>query len=73
MEEIKRELRTKAYIVKGLTNLLRKDADYISEDAAEYDLVGLGESVREIKVTIQSLIDHIEDIEYLLYDVKRYI
>lgn len=26
-----------------------------------------------IKVTIQSLIDHVDDIEYLLYDVKRYI
>lgn len=73
MVETKREMRAKAQMIRGLTNVLRKDADYICVDADDHDLVGLGESIREVKDTIQSLIDNVEDLEYLVYSTKRSI
>ena len=73
MNENKREMRSKAQMIRGLTNVLKKDADYICVDTDDHDLIGLGESLREIKETIQSLIDNVEDLEYLVYSLKRYI
>lgn len=73
MMEVKREMRSKAQMIRGLTNVLRKDADYICVDADDHDLVGLGESLREVKETIQSLINNVEDLEYLVYATKRHI
>ena len=73
MEENKREMRYKAQIIKGLSNVLRKDADYICADTNDCDLISLGESLREVKETIQSLIDNVEDLEYLVHSSKRFI
>lgn len=73
MMETKREMRSKAQTIRGLSNVLRKDADYICADADDHDLVGLGESLREVKDTIQSLINNVEDLEYLVYSTKRFI
>ncbi len=73
MEDTRKEMRSKAHMIRGMSNLLKKDAEYICVDAEDHDLVGLAESIREVKVTIQTLIDHVEDLEYLLYDTKRYI
>lgn len=73
MNDNKREMRSKAQMIRGLTNVLLKDADYICIDANDHDLVGLGESLREVKDTIQSIINNIEDLEYLVYTTKRHI
>ena len=73
MNENKREMRSKAQMIRGLSNVLLKDADYICADTDDCDLIGLGESIREVKETIQSLIDNVEDLEYLIHTSKRYI
>lgn len=69
--EIKKEMRTRAQMIRGLINLLKDDADYICSDTDDFDLIGLGESIREAKETVQSLIDHIAELEYSLYLTKR--
>lgn len=65
--QTKLEMRKKAQMIRGMVNLLKDDADYICIDADDFDLVGLNESVREIKDTIQSVIDHVMELEYSLY------
>ena len=65
--ELKLELRKRARTISGLTNVLRTDADYICIDADDFDLIGLGESIREVKGTIEQLVDNVAELEYALY------
>jgi hypothetical protein len=69
--ELKKEMRTRAQMIRGLINLLKDDADYICSDTDDFDLIGLGESIREAKETVQTLIDHIMELEYSLYLTKN--
>lgn len=71
MNDIKREMRTRAELIRGLVNVLTEDAKYICVDAKDFDLIGLGESVREIKDTVDSLRDNVKELEYALYMAKR--
>lgn len=73
MTDNRREMRSKAQMIRGLSNVLLKDADYICADTDDCDLVSLGESLREVKDTIQSIINNVEDLEYLVYSTKRLI
>ena len=65
--ELKLELRKRARMISGLINVLKNDAEYINTDADDFDLIGLGESVSEVKATIQQLVDHVAELEYALY------
>jgi hypothetical protein len=67
MTNMKLEVRRKARTIKGLVNLLQNDATYICADADDFDLIGLGESIPEMKDTIQKLIDYVVELEYDLY------
>jgi hypothetical protein len=67
MNNAKLEMRRKARTIKGLVNLLQNDANYICADADDFDLIGLGESIPEMKDTIQKLIDYVVELEYDLY------
>lgn len=67
MNNMKLEVRKKARTIKGLVNLLQNDATYICADADDFDLIGLGESIPEMKDTIQKLIDYVVELEYDLY------
>jgi hypothetical protein len=71
MTEIKKELRSRARLLRGLANVLQLDADYIWSDASGFDPVCLGESLREAKMTMQQATDCLTEIEYLLYLSKR--
>ena len=65
--DIKLRMRKKAQLIKGLVTLLQDDANYICVDANDFDLIGLGESIPEVKDTIQRLIDNVMELEYDLY------
>ena len=69
--EVKKEMRTRARMIRGMINLLKDDADYICSDTDDFDLIALGESIREAKETLQSLIDHVMELEYSLYLTKK--
>lgn len=71
MTNIKREIKERAWLVRGLVNSLNYDADYIRADVENYDLICMGESIREIKATIQNLIDNVTELEYLLYLLRQ--
>lgn len=71
MNEIKRGVRGRARLLRGLTNVLQVDADYIWSDSSDHDLVCLGESIREAKTTLQQINDCMTELEYMLYLLKH--
>ena len=70
-KDVKQEMRTRARMIRGLINLLKDDADYICADTDDFDLISLGISIKEAKDTLQSLVDHVTELEYSLYLTKR--
>lgn len=67
MRNVKMEMKSRARMVSGLVNLLRDDAEQLTADTRDFDLICLEESVRDTKSTIQMLIDNVTEIEYLMY------
>lgn len=67
MSEIKMIMRSRARSIKGLINVLQSDAEFICADADDFDLVGLNESLPELKDTVERLTDNIAELEYALY------
>lgn len=67
---IKQEMIARASTLRGLANLLKDDAEYICSDVRDFDLIALGESIREAKDTVQSLINMADDLENMLHLAK---
>jgi hypothetical protein len=67
MRNVKMEMKSRARMVSGLVNLLRDDADQLSADTGDFDLICLEESIKDTKSTIQMLIDNVTELEYLMY------
>ena len=71
MCDIKKELRDRARLVRGLANALGYDAEYVHIDVENFDLMCLNESLRETKETMLKLSDNLTEIEYLVYLLKK--
>ena len=71
MCDIRKELRDRARLARGLVNGLGYDMDYLYSDAENFDLLCLEESIRESKETVLKLTANLTEIEYLLYLVKK--
>ena len=71
MCDIKREMRERARLARGLANALGHDVDYIFTDVESFDLICLTESIRETKDTLEKLNDNITELDYLLYLIER--
>ena len=71
MCDIKKELRDRARLIRGLANALGYDAEYVHTDIENFDLVCLNESMRETGETLQKLSDNLKEIEYLVYLLKK--
>lgn len=72
MNDIKKEMKDRARLARGLVNALKYDVDYIYSDVKNYDIICLDESLRETKDTIQRLLDNVTEIEYLLYLMRQH-
>ena len=70
MRDIKKEMKERAWAIRGLVNALKYDAEYIESDAKNYDIICMGESIRDTKNTIQQILDNVAEIEHLLYLTK---
>ena len=71
MNEIKRGIKARARLLRGLTNVLQVDSDYIWSDSSNCEILCLNESVREAKVTLQQITDCLTELEYMLYLIQR--
>lgn len=71
MCDIKKEMREKARLARGLANALGHDVDYIYSDVENFDLICMDESIRETKCTLDRLVDNVTELENLLYLVKN--
>ena len=68
---LKTDIRKGARLIRGLTNVLKNDAEFIYSDANGNDLFIIEESIEEAKHTVQRIIDSIEELEYLVYLTKQ--
>lgn len=71
MCDIRKELKDRARLARGLVNGLGCDIEYLYSDADSFDLICLEESIRESKEMIQKITANLTEIEYLLYLVKK--
>lgn len=69
--DVKRDIKKKSQLIRGLVNLLKDGAEYICADANDFDLVALGISIDEIKDTVQRIVDNVAELEYALYLSKQ--
>ena len=66
MCDIKREMKVRARLTRGLANALQSDADYIYSDVNNFDVLCMSESLKEAKDTLQKITANIAELEYLL-------
>ena len=71
MTDIRKEMRERARLARGLANALGYDVEYVHTDVENFDLICMNESIRETKDTLQKLIDNVTELEYLLYLTKE--
>lgn len=70
MRDIKKEMKERAWAIRGLVNALKYDAEYIEADVKNYDIICMGESIRDTKNTIQQILDNVAELEHLLHLTK---
>lgn len=73
MCDIKREMRERVRLARGLANALGYDIEYVFTDIENFDFICLDESIRETKDTIKNLVANIAEIEYLVDLAKKEI
>ena len=71
MCDIKKELRDRARLLRGLANALGYDAEYVFIDVENFDLICLKESMQETNETIQKLSANLNEMQYLIHLVQR--
>lgn len=71
MCDIKREMRERARLARGLSNALGYDIEYVFADVENFDFMCLDESIREAKDTINNLIANITEIECLVNIARK--
>lgn len=71
MTDIRKEMRERVRLARGLANALGYDVEYVNSDVESFDLICMNESIRETKDTLQKLIDNVTELEYLLYLTKE--
>lgn len=71
MCDIKKELKERARLVRGLANALGYDAEYVFMDTENFDLVCLSESMRETNETLEKLANNLKEMQYLIHLIQR--
>ena len=71
MNDIKKEMKDRARLARGLANALGYDTEYVLTDVKAFDIMCMEESIRETKLTIQKLTENIDELDYLLHLIKR--
>lgn len=69
--ELKMLMRGKARLVRGLTNLLKDDAEQLTDDVNNFDVFRLEETINDAKRTSQQMLDATTELEYYLYLAKK--
>ena len=70
MTQIKKEIKARARLARGLTNGLEYDVDCLYSDVENFDIFCINESIKETKETMKKLIDNLDELERLLYLIK---
>lgn len=69
--ELKKIMRGKARLARGLVNLLKDDTEQIYNDVNVFDVLSLEEAINDTKRTTQQLTDAVVELEHYLFLAKR--
>ena len=69
-KNFKVDMKKRARIAEGILNLLSDDVRQVRADAEDFDILCLEESIRDIRTTLQMLVDNVTEMEYMLYLIK---
>lgn len=67
----KNEIRARARLSRGLVHILKDDVDMLNVDADDFNLFTIGESIKEVKNTIQDITDNINELELAVAIAKE--
>lgn len=67
----KNEIRARARLSRGLVHILEDDVDMLNVDADDFNLFTIGESIKEVKNTIQDITDNINELELAVAIAKE--
>ena len=71
MSNVTKSMRDLVREIRRLSNALTYDSDFVFEDVEGNDLWCLGESIHDMKITLQRLMDKATELEYQLYLIRR--
>lgn len=71
IQDTRIEIRKRAYLNRGILNLLKDDIDCICIDADTYDLFTIGDSIKDARDTIRKLNDNLIKLEHLAATAMR--
>ena len=67
----KNEIRARARLSRGLVHILKDDVDMLNIDADDFNLFTINESIKEVKSTIQDMLDNINELELAVAVAKE--
>ena len=70
-KELKMLMRGKARLARGLVNLLKDDAEQLTDDVNNFDIFRMEETIGDAKRTAQQMLDATTELEYYLYLAKK--
>lgn len=70
-KELKMLMRSKARLARGLVNLLKDDAEQLTDDVNNFDIFRMEETIGDAKRTAQQMLDATTELEYYLYLAKK--
>lgn len=67
----KNEIKARARLSRGLVNILKEDIDMLNIDADDFNLFTIGESIKEVRDTINDILANIDELEYVVIRLRE--
>lgn len=64
---VKLDLSKRIRLSAGLLDVLRYDMEVMNSAVENYDFITVGEYIRDVNETMESLIDNLAEVEYMVY------
>ena len=67
----KNEIKARAKLSRGLVNILKDDVEMLIVDADDFNLFTIGESIKEMRDTLQDIMENLNELEYAVIIAKE--
>lgn len=67
----KNEIKARAKLSRGLVSVLKDDVEMLIVDADDFNLYTIGESIKEMRDTLQDIMENLNELEYAVIIAKE--